>query len=154
MSVLFVDNCVNADFYVYELAQLDRFLNDKLQSRFISNNSSNISDHLLPTEDRPDLVYLRSKFDLNAFYEKLNENESVSVIEQAFDRYNSAQICVSFNGGKDCCVVLYLFYAVALRVGVRFPLNVRIIEAIEAIITIFVNIDAAINHKSLQEHLY
>lgn len=98
------DNFMNADFYVYELTS------------FISL--------LEPKSD--DMVFLRSKIDMNAFLDKLQQ--TVQIIEQAFTDYKPEELCVSFNGGKDCCVVLYLVYAVALKLGARFPLNAVLIQ--------------------------
>lgn len=39
---------------------------------------------------------------------------ALKTIEAALDQYSSDQICVAFNGGKDCTALLHLYYA-ALR---------------------------------------
>lgn len=98
------DNYVNADFYVYNLK-------DCLQS--------------LPAQSK-DIQFLRGKIDLDIFMEKLKK--TVKTIEKSFFDYKPEELCVSFNGGKDCCVVLYLVYAVALHLGIKFPLNAFLIE--------------------------
>lgn len=98
------DNFINADFYVYELSNCIRFLDSTSE----------------------DMAYLSSKIDMNAFLGKLQL--TVQIIEQAFTDYKPEDLCVSFNGGKDCCVVLYLAYAVALKLGARFPLNAVLIQ--------------------------
>ncbi|XP_070557327.1 FAD synthase-like [Ptychodera flava] len=40
---------------------------------------------------------------------------SVTVIEECLDKYNLDEICVGFNGGKDCTALLYLFHAAVKR---------------------------------------
>ncbi|KAH3743351.1 FAD synthase [Pelomyxa schiedti] len=37
---------------------------------------------------------------------------AVQIIEQAFDEYSMEQLALSFNGGKDCTVLLHLLYHV------------------------------------------
>jgi 3'-phosphoadenosine 5'-phosphosulfate sulfotransferase (PAPS reductase)/FAD synthetase len=74
----------------------------------------------------PDLTFLSSKIDSDSFRLKLKS--SIQVIEKALSDYDTNQLCVSFNGGKDCCVVLYLFYAVCLRLNARLPLKVLLIQ--------------------------
>ncbi|XP_078527192.1 FAD synthase isoform X2 [Lissotriton helveticus] len=43
---------------------------------------------------------------------------SLQTIEEALDKYTLDQICVGFNGGKDCTALLHLFHAAVQR---RFP---------------------------------
>lgn len=73
-----------------------------------------------------DLIFLANKIDLKLFANKIAN--SISIIEKTIQQSNSDQTCISLNGGKDCCVVLYLFFACALRMGYQFPLNVLIIK--------------------------
>lgn len=40
---------------------------------------------------------------------------AVSVIEEALDKYSLEEICLGFNGGKDCTVLLHLFHAVTQK---------------------------------------
>lgn len=100
------NNYINADYCVYEFDNISKLFNQNLISQ--------------------DLEFLLSKIDYNQFLIKLKS--SIDIIEETFKRYKSDQICVSFNGGKDCCVVLYMFYAVASRLGIKFPLNVLFIQ--------------------------
>lgn len=74
----------------------------------------------------PDLKFLVKKIDLEKMRSKIIH--SISVIERTLKQSESSQVCISFNGGKDCCVVLYLYFACALRLGYKFPLNVVIIK--------------------------
>lgn len=139
-STLLNDSLVNADYYVYNLESLSEFLNDKLKFRVLVNEKNNNNgstssssrrgaNELVDTlmgKRRHDLEFLRTKVELSHFYRKLAN--SLEIIEQTFNKYNSNQICVSFNGGKDCCVVLYLFYAVAMKLGIRWPLRLLFIR--------------------------
>ncbi|XP_050786043.1 FAD synthase isoform X2 [Gopherus flavomarginatus] len=43
---------------------------------------------------------------------------ALRTIEEALDQFSLAQICVGFNGGKDCTALLHLFHAAVQR---RFP---------------------------------
>ncbi|NXN96531.1 FLAD1 synthase, partial [Rhinopomastus cyanomelas] len=43
---------------------------------------------------------------------------ALQVIEEALNRYSLAQLCVGFNGGKDCTALLHLIHAAVER---RFP---------------------------------
>lgn len=97
-------NNVNADAFLYEFGH------------FVS----------LVEPKTPDLTFLSAKIDLSSFQLKIKS--SIEVIEKALSDYDTNQLCVSFNGGKDCCVVLYLFYAVCLRLNARLPLKVLLIQ--------------------------
>eukprot|EP01132_Coremiostelium_polycephalum_P003163 gene3163-3961_t len=41
--------------------------------------------------------------------------ESLKIIETAFSSYKIEEIAISFNGGKDCCVLLHLIHHVFLK---------------------------------------
>ncbi|KAK2844602.1 hypothetical protein Q5P01_011261 [Channa striata] len=43
---------------------------------------------------------------------------ALKTIETALDRYSTEEVCVGFNGGKDCTVLLHLYYAGLKR---RYP---------------------------------
>lgn len=45
---------------------------------------------------------------------------SVAVIDEALDKYSLSDMCVGFNGGKDCTVLLHLFHAVVKK---KYPDN-------------------------------
>ncbi|XP_050183896.1 FAD synthase isoform X2 [Myiozetetes cayanensis] len=45
---------------------------------------------------------------------------ALQTIEEALDRYSLAQLCVGFNGGKDCTALLHLVHAAVQR---RFPVR-------------------------------
>ncbi|XP_071548026.1 FAD synthase-like isoform X2 [Panulirus ornatus] len=53
--------------------------------------------------------------------------EAVKVIEDCFNRYTVEEICVSFNGGKDCMVILHLLHGALMH---RFPENTPAIQAV------------------------
>lgn len=102
------NNYPNADYLVYNIASISR--------QFLS------ADH-----NRADLKFLVNKIDLDSFYSKIDK--SISIVEEMLKRTaNSNQVCIAFNGGKDCCVVLYLFFACALRLGFDFPLKLVVIS--------------------------
>jgi len=109
-SHLILDNFINADHYVYEF---DLLLNELM----IDSQTGLV---------RSDIQFLLDKIDLTTFKVKLRQ--SVEHVEHAIRKYTNEQMCVSYNGGKDCHVVLYLFYAVSLRLGNRFPLNILFIR--------------------------
>lgn len=44
--------------------------------------------------------------------------QAISVIETALDKYSLNEICLGFNGGKDCTTLLHLVHAVSQR---KFP---------------------------------
>ena len=101
---------VLADSYLYEFDYYSKYLT---------------TDQMM-LENREDIQFLLKKIDLEIFSKKLQD--SLKVIEESLRRYSIEQICLSFNGGKDCLVVLYLFYGVCLRMGVKFPLNILLIN--------------------------
>lgn len=50
--------------------------------------------------------------------------ESLNVIEEALNRYGLEGMCISFNGGKDCTVLLHLTkYAIHRWQSAKFPAN-------------------------------
>lgn len=60
-----------------------------------------------------DLQYLLQKIDTENFKKKFRN--TLSTLESAIAMSSASKdICIAFNGGKDCCVVLYLFYRVLL----------------------------------------
>lgn len=40
---------------------------------------------------------------------------ALRTIEKALDLYRLKEICIGFNGGKDCTALLHLFYAAIKR---------------------------------------
>lgn len=36
---------------------------------------------------------------------------ALKTIETALDHYSTEEVCVGFNGGKDCTALLHLYYA-------------------------------------------
>ncbi|XP_064383362.1 FAD synthase-like isoform X2 [Halichondria panicea] len=42
-------------------------------------------------------------------------HKSVAILESLLDKYSFNEICVAFNGGKDCTVILYLLHAILER---------------------------------------
>ena len=102
------NNYPNADYLVYNMASISRAVLS--------------TDH-----KRADLKFLANKIDLDSFYSKIAQ--SISIVEEMLKRTTSSnQVCIAFNGGKDCCVVLYLFFAGALRLGFDFPLKLVVIS--------------------------
>lgn len=63
----------------------------------------------------PRLKFLLNKLDKQNFLKKLRS--TLILIENLMQTSNLDDLCVSFNGGKDCCVVLYLVYKVALKLN-------------------------------------
>lgn len=58
-----------------------------------------------------DLRYLLRKIDIENFKKKFRN--TLNTIESAINMSHAAKdICIAFNGGKDCCVVLYIFYRI------------------------------------------
>ena len=98
---LFMSNRVFPDEYLYDF------------KRFCDNT-------------REDVAFLLTKVNLETFLGKLSE--SIRLVKEAFSKYDASQLCISFNGGKDCWVVFYLFYAVSIRLGVRCPLNALVFK--------------------------
>lgn len=45
-------------------------------------------------------------------------SSALKTIEAALDQYTTEQVCVGFNGGKDCTALLHLYYAALKR---RYP---------------------------------
>nr|XP_039272114.1 FAD synthase-like isoform X1 [Styela clava] len=56
-------------------------------------------------------------------------DEAVQIIEEALRRYSFNELCIGFNGGKDCTALLHLFYAVLCR---KYP------EGKEPILSLYV----------------
>lgn len=40
---------------------------------------------------------------------------ALKTIEAALDQYSTEEVCVGFNGGKDCTALLHLYYAALKR---------------------------------------
>ncbi|XP_027727577.1 FAD synthase-like isoform X1 [Vombatus ursinus] len=57
---------------------------------------------------------------------------ALKIIEEALSRYSLTQLCVGFNGGKDCTALLHLFHAAVQRKfpEPRVPLKILYIRSI------------------------
>ena len=91
-----------------------------------SNINNSVSDELyknLLNSDNSvndeDMKFLLTKLDRISFEKKLRHSIDVIVeaIELTRKGNGSNELCISFNGGKDCCVVMFLFYKIALATG-------------------------------------
>ncbi|KAI9596024.1 hypothetical protein BDF19DRAFT_384570 [Syncephalis fuscata] len=64
-------------------------------------------------------AYEKAQYHVNAspISSHLSERvrEALNIIEEAIDRYGLNGVAVSFNGGKDCTVLLHLWTAVVMR---------------------------------------
>lgn len=40
---------------------------------------------------------------------------ALKTIEAALDQYSTEEVCVGFNGGKDCTALLHLYFAALKR---------------------------------------
>jgi len=56
-----------------------------------------------------------------------NVKHAAEVLESSLERYSLDEICVGFNGGKDCTALLHLFYAMVKR---KFPNERKKIKAL------------------------
>lgn len=123
-------NFIKSDhFYLNVFNVLNRITNgdDLLKSYILADQLVYDFGSVLCDVSDECLSFLSKKVDHTVLNQKIKH--SISVIEKCLrDRSNNNQTCISFNGGKDCCVVLYLFYACALRMGYKFPINVLIIN--------------------------
>lgn len=120
VDYLLNNNFTSADHIIYNFGSLFRSFVDSL-----SLDSNNNNKHSQTTNR--DLKFLISKLNPDTFCAKVAH--SVSVIEKSLRESSADETCISFNGGKDCCVVLYLMYACALRLGgARLPLKVVILS--------------------------
>ncbi|KAM9974004.1 hypothetical protein ACTFIW_007666 [Dictyostelium discoideum] len=61
-----------------------------------------------------------NKINKEEFYNKIME--SIETIECAFNKFEFQEIALSFNGGKDCCVLLHLINYVLLK-KFKNPIN-------------------------------
>ncbi|KAF8556630.1 adenine nucleotide alpha hydrolases-like protein [Imleria badia] len=68
-------------------------------------------------------------YDVAASGEPIGERvkEALNVIENALDTYTPSKVSISFNGGKDCTVLLHLYAAVLAR---RTPPSLKTISAV------------------------
>jgi hypothetical protein len=105
-DVLISTNTVLANSYLYEFKYF--FNHDKF------------------LESRSDICFLLKKINFELFLKKLHD--SLKIIEESLRIYGIKRLCLSFNGGKDCLAVLYLFYGVCLRMGIDFPINILLIK--------------------------
>jgi len=105
-DVLISTNAILADSYLYEFKYF--FNHDKF------------------FESRSDICFLLKKINFEVFLKKLHD--SLRIIEESLRIYGIKHLCLSFNGGKDCLVVLYLFYGVCLLMGMDFPINILLIK--------------------------
>jgi len=53
--------------------------------------------------------------------------QAVATLEKAIETYGLDDICIGFNGGKDCTVLLHLFHAVAKK---KFPNHKKNLQAL------------------------
>jgi FAD synthetase len=124
------NNFINADNLVYNFEQCVRLFHTDL----------NNNDGVVSAAARHDLQFLRDRIDVPSLCVKVRH--AIDLIESVEKTATGDHICVSFNGGKDCCIVLYLLYAVALRLATKFPLNVLFIQIKDS----FAQMDEFVEH--------
>lgn len=56
-----------------------------------------------------------------------NVQKAVSVLEECLQKYSLDEICIGFNGGKDCTVLLHLYHAVVKR---KYPVHQEKLKAL------------------------
>jgi len=66
-----------------------------------------------PVASAPASVYSVAAAPASAY--QANVSLAIRTLEQALDKYSLSDICIGFNGGKDCTVLLHLFYAVVKK---------------------------------------
>ncbi|XP_071955026.1 FAD synthase-like isoform X2 [Antedon mediterranea] len=77
----------------------------------VKNASSKVYN-LLQSTTQPELITPLSK--------------AVKTLEEALDKYKLDEICVGFNGGKDCTILVHLFFAVVQKkYGDNIPGNLQ-----------------------------
>ncbi|XP_029177325.1 FAD synthase-like isoform X1 [Nylanderia fulva] len=73
--------------------------------------------YYLPIQKIMDLKHGFGRFQMNAILED-SKNEmhvkcALDILNECYNRYNSDEVFISFNGGKDCTVVLHLAATIA-----------------------------------------
>ena len=99
----------------------------------IRNLTDNQNDESLSEE----LKFLEAKIDKESFNKKLRHSIEIilDAIELTLKGNGERELCISFNGGKDCCVVLFLFYKIALKTGflsTKHQFNILIMKLSES----------------------
>ncbi|KAK6191560.1 hypothetical protein SNE40_003215 [Patella caerulea] len=79
-----------------------------------------------PLNKTAEKVYKLSQIETESKFTH-NLQNALNTIETALDRYRLDEICVGFNGGKDCTVLLHLVYAVVKR---KFPENLNKLKSL------------------------
>ncbi|XP_012537045.2 FAD synthase isoform X1 [Monomorium pharaonis] len=73
--------------------------------------------YYLPIQKIKNLKHKFSYFQMNVVLEssksEIHIKCALDILNECYDRYNSSEIFISFNGGKDCTVVLHLAATVA-----------------------------------------
>ncbi|KAI9791543.1 MAG: 3'-phosphoadenosine 5'-phosphosulfate sulfotransferase [Candelina submexicana] len=71
---------------------------------------------------------------------------SLGVIEEALDRYSLDELSISYNGGKDCLVLLILFLAALASRPIELPANIQSVYIVSRFP--FIEIDTFVNESS------
>ncbi|ORZ24088.1 hypothetical protein BCR42DRAFT_458254 [Absidia repens] len=95
-----------------------------MHSTLVKNHgcTSQPIDPLLNTLERYDAAHIeKTVYELASVDDPLGRavKEALNTIEQAYHLYGLEHIALSFNGGKDCTVLLHLVAAVLSRLGYR-----------------------------------
>jgi hypothetical protein len=115
LKSIYLVNLYAADYLVYNLANL--IIDDAPNIfEFNLNNKTNSSLN--------DLNFFKTQIDIKNFLTNKLPH-SLRVIERALDEYKNIEdeLCISFNGGKDCCAVLYLTHAVLMKRNYNYNNN-------------------------------
>jgi FAD synthetase len=103
----------------------NEYLNPKYVYNFNEIIESDVSKYDNLTEDFRHLI---GKIDKQNFLKKLRH--SIDVVENAVKQCTpNADVCIAFNGGKDCCIVLYLYYVISTKLSsADVKLNILLME--------------------------
>jgi len=93
-------------------------------SESITNRAEAVFRFLLPANAVTNRLAPNCKQSLDTLWKYCSDNEyaknSYDLIRKAFDDYKPEEICISFNGGKDCTALLHIVYSIFVT---KYPNN-------------------------------
>lgn len=95
------------------------------------------------------------EFLLNYSLNRFHVKKALKIVNECFDKYNETEVCISFNGGKDCTALLHLVYSVfSQRFGNGSKLKALFIKMPQSFSSLESFVQDTVNRYNLELLIY
>ncbi len=108
-----------------ETSLISHELNEPCRILFSSAQSNELEHAIAYFHSHSTATLANGPSSLNGVHHKMAASEAIRIIQDAIHRYGVSSLALSFNGGKDCTVLLDLFCSILEKRGYRLENKVK-----------------------------